>query len=75
MLLGSVGLLLIWRGFEIKMKEQKERARNAGDFDDKKSIVVIDDETKFLGYELFDNIAIVGAIIKDNQLVNSISEG
>ena len=46
-------------GFEIKMKEQKDRARSAGDFDDKKSIVVIDDETKFLGYELFEAINII----------------
>ena len=69
------GLTVDMEGFEIKMKEQKERARKAGDFDDKKSIVVIDDETKFLGYELFDNTATVSAIIKDNQLVNSISDG
>jgi alanyl-tRNA synthetase len=69
------GLTVDMEGFEIKMKEQKERARKAGDFDDKKSIVVIDDETKFLGYELFDNTATVSAIIKDDQLVNSISDG
>ncbi len=69
------GLTVDMEGFEIKMKEQKERARQAGDFDDKKSIVVIDDETKFLGYELFDNTATVSAIIKDDQLVNSISDG
>lgn len=69
------GLTVDMDGFEIKMKEQKERARKAGDFDDKKSIVVIDDETKFLGYELFDNTATVSAIIKDDQLVNSISDG
>ena len=69
------GLTVDMEGFEIKMKEQKDRARKAGDFNDKKSIVVIDDETKFLGYELFDNNATVKAIIKDDQLVNSISEG
>ena len=67
------GLTVDMEGFEIKMKEQKDRARKAGDFNDKKSNVVIDDETKFLGYELFDNNAIVKAIIKDDQLVNSIS--
>ena len=69
------GLTVDMEGFEIKMKEQKDRARKAGDFNDKKSNVVIDDETKFLGYELFDNNATVKAIIKDDQLVNSISEG
>ena len=69
------GLTVDMEGFEIKMKKQKDRARNAGAFDDKKSIVVIDDETKFLGYELFDNTATVSVIIKDDQLVNSISEG
>ncbi len=69
------GLAVDMEGFEIKMKEQKDRARKAGDFDDMKSNVVIDDATKFLGYELFDNAATVSAIIKDDQLVNSISEG
>jgi len=69
------GLTVDMEGFEIKMKQQKDRARKAGDFNDKKSNVVIDDETKFLGYELFDNSATVKAIIKDDQLVNSISEG
>jgi len=69
------GLTVDMEGFEIKMKQQKDRARKAGDFNDKKSNVVIDDETKFLGYELFDNAAKVSAIIKDNQLVNSISKG
>ena len=69
------GLTVDMEGFEIKMKEQKDRARKAGDFNDKKSNVVIDDETKFLGYELFDNNATVKAIIKDDQLVNSISDG
>jgi len=69
------GLTVDMEGFEIKMKEQKDRARKAGDFNDKKSNVIIDDETKFLGYELFDNNATVKAIIKDYQLVNSISDG
>jgi len=69
------GLTVDMEGFEIKMKEQKDRARRSGVFNDKKSNVVIDDETKFLGYELFDNNATVKAIIKDDQLVNSISDG
>lgn len=69
------GLTIDMEDFEIKMKEQKDRARKAGDFEDKKSVIVIDDETKFLGYELFDNTARVRAIIKDDQLVNSISDG
>jgi len=69
------GLTVDMEGFEIKMKEQKDRARKAGDFNDKKSNVVIDDATKFLGYELFDSNAIVRAIIKDDRLVNSIVDG
>jgi len=69
------GLTVDMEGFEIKMQEQKDRARKAGDFNDKKSNVVIDNVTKFLGYELFDINATVTAIIKDDQLVNSVSDG
>jgi len=58
------GLTVDMEGFEIKMKQQKDRARKAGDFDDKKSIVVIDDATKFLGYELFDNTATVRQLLR-----------
>ena len=47
----------------------------AGDFDSKKSTVSIDDATEFLGYELFDNVATVKTIIRNDKSISSVNEG
>jgi len=69
------GLSVDMKGFEAKMKNQKDRARKAGDFDSKKSIIAIDDATEFLGYELFDNTATVKSIIRNDKSVSSVNKG
>jgi alanyl-tRNA synthetase len=69
------GLTIDMAGFDSEMNIQKERARKAGDFESKKSSVVIENPTKFLGYDHFDNNATITAIIKNNESVNELSEG
>ena len=69
------GLTIDMAGFDSEMNIQKERARKAGDFESKKSSVVIENPTNFLGYDHFDNNATITAIIKNNESVNELSEG
>ena len=69
------GLSIDMKGFDNAMNVQKDRARKAGDFESKKSTIVIDNPTEFVGYELFDNDAKVTAIIKNNQSVNELNQG
>ena len=69
------GLSIDMKGFDAAMNVQKERARKAGDFESKKSTIVIENPTEFVGYELFDNDAKVTAIIKNNQSVNELNQG
>jgi len=69
------GLTIDMAGFDSEMNIQKERARKAGDFESKKSSVVIENPTNFLGYDHFDNNATITAIIKNNESVNELNEG
>ena len=69
------GLSIDMKGFDAAMNVQKERARKAGDFESKKSTIVIENPTEFVGYELFDNDAKVTAIIKNNQSVSELNQG
>ena len=69
------GLSIDMKGFDTAMNVQKDRARKAGDFESKKSTIVIENPTEFVGYELFDNDAKVTAIIKNNQSVNELNQG
>jgi len=69
------GLTIDMEGFEAEMMLQKERARKAGDFDSIKSTITIEKSTEFLGYDQFNNSAIISTIIKDNKSVDSLNEG
>jgi len=69
------GLTVDMGGFEAEMMLQKERAREAGDFDSIKSTITFEKSTEFLGYEQFKNSAIISAIIKDNKSIDSLNEG
>jgi len=69
------GLKIDMAGFDSQMNQQRDRARNAGDFDSKKLNVVIEDSTEFLGYEHSENTAIVKAIIKESQSINELNQG
>ena len=69
------GLTIDMDGFNNSMDEQKNRARQAGDFDAKAISIAIEDPTDFLGYELYQNSANVAAIIKGGEKVDFINEG
>jgi len=69
------GLTIDMAGFDSEMTVQKDRARRAGDFESKKSSIVIEDPTEFVGYDHFDNTATISAIIKNNESVNELIEG
>ena len=47
------GLTIDMKGFDSEMSIQKDRARKAGDFESKKSSLLIENPTEFLGYEQF----------------------
>ncbi|MDC0198018.1 alanine--tRNA ligase [Candidatus Thioglobus sp.] len=69
------GLSIDMSAFDSEMTIQKDRARKAGDFESKKSSVLIENPTEFVGYEHFDNDATITAIIKNNESVNDLSQG
>ena len=69
------GLTIDMVGFDRAMDAQKNRARQAGDFDAKAVSVAIEDATDFLGYELYQNAANIAAIVKDGAKVDLINEG
>ena len=69
------GLTIDMTGFDKAMDVQKNRARQAGDFDSKATLVSIEDATEFVGYALYENTANIAAIIKDGAKVDSIVEG
>ncbi len=69
------GLTIDMAGFDSQMNQQRDRARNAGDFESKKSNIVIKDPTEFLGYEQSENTAIVKAIIKESKSIKELNQG
>ena len=69
------GLTIDMAAFEYEMNIQKDRARKAGDFESKKSSIVIENPTEFVGYDHFNNSATVTSIIKNNQSVNELCQG
>jgi len=69
------GLTIDMDGFDRAMDEQKNRAREAGDFDDKVTSIAIEEATDFLGYKFYENSANIRVIIKDGATVDSIVEG
>ena len=69
------GLKIDMEGFDAEMEIQKERARKAGDFESKKTLITIENPTEFLGYENFNNTATINAIIKDNKSVSQLKAG
>ena len=69
------GLTIDMAAFEYEMNIQKDRARKAGDFESKKSSILIENPTEFVGYDHFNNSATVTSIIKNNQSVNELCQG
>ena len=63
-------------GFEVEMAAQRQRARDAGKFAvDYNSIVKVDSETQFDGYEATQGQGQIIAIYKDGVQVDEVFEG
>ncbi|MCU4490968.1 alanine--tRNA ligase [Acinetobacter guillouiae] len=63
-------------GFEVEMAAQRQRARDAGKFAvDYNSIVKVDSETQFDGYEVTQGQGQIIAIYKDGVQVDEVVEG
>lgn len=63
-------------GFEVEMAAQRQRARDAGKFAvDYNSIVKVDSETQFDGYEITQGQGQIIAIYKDGVQVDEVVEG
>ena len=69
-------LTLDEEGFEREMEEQRKRARSASAFGmDYNSVVKVDSDTAFLGYQGTSGSGKIIALFKDGQAVDSLSEG
>lgn len=63
-------------GFEKEMAAQRQRARDAGKFSvDYNSVVNVDSETQFEGYDATQGQGKIIALYKDGQEVNEVHEG
>ena len=63
-------------GFEVEMSAQRQRARDAGKFAvDYNSIVKVDGETQFDGYNATNGQGQIVAIYKDGEQVEEVVEG
>ncbi len=70
------GLTIDSAEFERHMQEQRQRARNAGQFNvDYNNIVRIDEPTRFGGYDATHGEGTILALYKDGQRVEQLSEG
>lgn len=70
------GWLIDEAGFEFEMAQQRQRARDAGKFNvDYNSIVKVDQESIFHGYDSLETSGNIVALYKDGQAVDSLSEG
>ncbi|WP_432698675.1 alanine--tRNA ligase [Marinobacterium sp. YM272] len=63
-------------GFESEMEKQRERARASGQFSvDYNARIEVDGETRFTGYEAFEDRTKVVGLFRDGQPVNQLSAG
>ena len=63
-------------GFEVEMAAQRQRARDAGKFAvDYNSVVKVEGETQFDGYDATQGQGQIVAIYKDGVQVDEINEG
>ncbi|MFV3369844.1 alanine--tRNA ligase [Pseudomonas sp. NY15435] len=69
-------LTLDEEGFEREMEAQRERARSASAFGmDYNSLVKVDGDTRFLGYQGVSGAGQIIALFKDGKAVEQLSEG
>ncbi|MDA3137400.1 alanine--tRNA ligase [Vibrio metschnikovii] len=70
------GFTIDEEGFEAAMEEQRQRARDAGNFGtDYNSLIKVDGETEFCGYSATQKMSPVSALFVDGQEVSALSAG
>ncbi|WP_217555194.1 alanine--tRNA ligase [Vibrio metschnikovii] len=70
------GFTIDEKGFEAAMEEQRQRARDAGNFGtDYNSLIKVDGETEFCGYSATQKMSPVSALFVDGQEVSALSAG
>lgn len=70
------GFTIDEEGFEAAMEEQRQRARDAGNFGtDYNSLIKVDGETEFCGYSATQQMSPVSALFVDGQEVSALSAG
>ncbi|HGS4461436.1 TPA: alanine--tRNA ligase [Vibrio metschnikovii] len=70
------GFTIDEEGFEAAMEEQRQRARDAGNFGtDYNSMIKVDGETEFCGYSATQQMSPVSALFVDGQEVSALSAG
>lgn len=70
------GFTIDEKGFEAAMEEQRQRARDAGNFGtDYNSLIKVDRETEFCGYSATQKMSPVSALFVDGQEVSALSAG
>ncbi|EKO3687136.1 alanine--tRNA ligase [Vibrio metschnikovii] len=70
------GFTIDEEGFEAAMEEQRQRARDAGNFGtDYNSLIKVDGETEFCGYSVTQQMSPVSALFVDGQEVSALSAG
>ncbi|MBV1788839.1 alanine--tRNA ligase [Marinobacterium sp. D7] len=63
-------------GFEVEMEQQRQRARASGQFSvDYNARIKVDGETRFSGYEAFEDRAEVVGLFRDGEPVKQLSAG
>ncbi|SEG59016.1 alanyl-tRNA synthetase [Marinobacterium lutimaris] len=63
-------------GFESEMQKQRERARASGQFSvDYNARIEVDGETRFTGYEAYEDQTKVVGLFRDGEPVNQLSAG
>lgn len=70
------GFTIDEEGFEAAMEEQRQRARDAGNFGtDYNSLIKVDGETEFCGYSATQQMSPISALFVDGQEVSALSAG
>jgi len=70
------GLSLDMDGFEVEMEQQRRRARASGQFSvDYNARIKVEGETRFSGYEAFEDRAEVVGLFRDGEAVKQLSAG
>ncbi|MGR5265425.1 alanine--tRNA ligase [Photobacterium damselae] len=63
-------------GFEAAMEEQRQRARDAGQFGvDYNNVIKVDADTEFKGYDATDGEGVIVAIYRDGEEVDALAAG